>query len=609
MRKLIERFLSVFDFEKPGLAILKLPTGYGKTELFIELSKMVYEKGLTRVIYASPLRTLNEDLYNKLCDKLCETVKDDSPKKDVARQYMDRSESPFFNKRIIITTIDTLGLNVHKIPTPEMINILKEITRGHYTISRANIANSVLLVDEPHLAFTDAGLRTLFYNTLYYLMVNKATVILASATITNSMIKQIEEVKNEAEKSINSKLQYLSCIYGHKCDFFEKSVDEDFNSTEMDKEVSFTIIKTTSIIEEVIKNAIATEGRRKLIILNTVKEAIQVYKALKENMKESTNLLLLHGLLSQKDREKRTNELLGKTGKKNCCEHNSNGGSSELLETEKKNPEYVLVATQVVEAGLDISADLLITDVAPIQSIIQRLGRIARKDYDKQAKAIIIIDENKLKQVSESVKQETKEKETKIYYGPYEIEEVKVAIEVLEANKGRFKPKLPINLKDYVGYMNLVEEVDGKMKTETKIRYDNLPKELISLSPFDQEKHVADVLSGKLGRDSDDILAFIKEEDDRSSIKEKKEEKMDRLRIPFWILRKIVEGNAIEHISIETESGTIEDKSEVEKILKEFLNQPNLFFRNIYLINKQISGITITRELYNKIAFEGVYHE
>ena len=37
-----------------------------------------------------------------------------------------------------------------------------------------------------------------------------------------------------------------------------------------------------------------------------------------------------------------------------------------------------LLATQVVEAGLDVSADLLLTEVAPMNSLIQRAGRCAR---------------------------------------------------------------------------------------------------------------------------------------------------------------------------------------------------------------------------------------
>src|SRR4029079_17005392 len=38
----------------------------------------------------------------------------------------------------------------------------------------------------------------------------------------------------------------------------------------------------------------------------------------------------------------------------------------------------ILVATQVVEAGLDLSADRLLTELAPANALVQRAGRCAR---------------------------------------------------------------------------------------------------------------------------------------------------------------------------------------------------------------------------------------
>ena len=47
--------------------------------------------------------------------------------------------------------------------------------------------------------------------------------------------------------------------------------------------------------------------------------------------------------------------------------------------TEEKHDKVIIVATQVLEIGIDISADLFISEIAPMSSIIQRLGRVNRK--------------------------------------------------------------------------------------------------------------------------------------------------------------------------------------------------------------------------------------
>jgi len=50
----------------------------------------------------------------------------------------------------------------------------------------------------------------------------------------------------------------------------------------------------------------------------------------------------------------------------------------------------ILLSTQVIEAGLDISSDLLITECAPLDSIVQRMGRCAR--FKKEEGFVVITD-------------------------------------------------------------------------------------------------------------------------------------------------------------------------------------------------------------------------
>jgi len=115
------------------------------------------------------------------------------------------------------------------------------------------------------------------------------------------------------------------------------------------------------IIEKFNKN------KRVLVVLNTIEKAEEVYKKIKEELKQNnTNnkIFLLHSRFTLNERKQR----------------------EENLEKEFKNPKLsneeegkILVATQVVEASLDIDADYLFTEIAPIDSLIQRMGRVMRR--------------------------------------------------------------------------------------------------------------------------------------------------------------------------------------------------------------------------------------
>ncbi|NPB04643.1 MAG: CRISPR-associated helicase Cas3' [Thermotogae bacterium] len=92
-------------------------------------------------------------------------------------------------------------------------------------------------------------------------------------------------------------------------------------------------------------------GRSVLIVLNTVKRAQEFYQRLKE---QHLNPLLLHSRFIRRDRREKERRILG--------------GDVQLL-----------VATQVVEVSLDIDYDVLLTDLAPVDVLIQRMGRVQRR--------------------------------------------------------------------------------------------------------------------------------------------------------------------------------------------------------------------------------------
>ncbi len=94
-----------------------------------------------------------------------------------------------------------------------------------------------------------------------------------------------------------------------------------------------------------------------LVVCNTVKNAQEVYRALHSKVKRA---VLLHGGFNGEDRSRHEKAL-------------------KLGEKDTTNPIHLLVGTQAIEVSLDIDYDIIFTEPAPIDPLIQRFGRVNRR--------------------------------------------------------------------------------------------------------------------------------------------------------------------------------------------------------------------------------------
>lgn len=104
-----------------------------------------------------------------------------------------------------------------------------------------------------------------------------------------------------------------------------------------------------------------TDGGCATVICSTVTRAQAVFDGLSAYFPE-TELGLFHGRFLFKDRERIEGECLDRFGK----------------DAKNRPYRYVLVATQVIEQSLDVDFDLMISDIAPIDLLLQRSGRLHR---------------------------------------------------------------------------------------------------------------------------------------------------------------------------------------------------------------------------------------
>lgn len=117
------------------------------------------------------------------------------------------------------------------------------------------------------------------------------------------------------------------------------------------------------LTERILEEARRDGGQRVLVVVNTVPRAQELYKELRNLKSQDIELLLLHSRFTVSDRQ----------------------SLEEEVERSFRNPKEVpdgakiLVATQVVEASLDMDADILFTELAPLDSLVQRMGRVLRR--------------------------------------------------------------------------------------------------------------------------------------------------------------------------------------------------------------------------------------
>ncbi len=143
-------------------------------------------------------------------------------------------------------------------------------------------------------------------------------------------------------------------------------------------------------------------GTLTLVLVNRVERAQAVYQALSNTrrVKMDAPKLLIHSRFREADRKSK----------------------SEVLQQEidPETPGLVAVATQAVEAGVDISARTLITELAPWPSMVQRFGRCNRKG-EYEAGSVLWIDQGERRQDT----------------APYEPEDVEIARQCLKRMQGQ----------------------------------------------------------------------------------------------------------------------------------------------------------------------------
>ncbi|MEC1770027.1 CRISPR-associated helicase Cas3' [Schinkia azotoformans] len=308
--------------------VITAPTGSGKT--WMSVIPFVYAKEnnilfADRMFYVLPQRTLVTAVANAIKSIL------EKRNLKVTVQMGGQNEDPYFEGDVIVTTIDQI--------LAAYLGLSYGTSRNASNIAPGALLGSYIVLDEFHLLEADKSLAT------YIDMMNFLSLFVRTCMMTATAT---EKYLDAISSKIKGKYQVVS---GQDIVHLQTSM----NAVRKREVICCDIPIDAEVILKQHKD-------RTLVVVNTVKKVQALYNELIEKIKESgfdIEVICLHARFLKEDRD--TLELKIK----DCLKRNS-----------KK--EIIVIANQVVEVGLDISASVLISDLCPANALIQRIGRCER---------------------------------------------------------------------------------------------------------------------------------------------------------------------------------------------------------------------------------------
>lgn len=303
-------------------------TGAGKTDYLFRRCK-------GRVFYTLPFQASINAMFRRVGSDL----EKDNPDLDI--RVLHSTSIIVKRKQNEETALQNLMGSSVKILTPHQLSAIALGMKG-YEAMLLDLRGCAVILDEVH---TYSGVsQALVLKLIEVLKSLNCNIHIGTATMPSILYKEIKKLLGDdvLEVSLsNEELKQFNRHIIHKIDDFE-------------------------IAQQLISDSII-ENKKVLVVMNTIKEAQQVYEILKERF-DDIPTLLLHSKFKRGDRNLKEKQLIGLDESGNSTfEFNTSEGAC------------IVVSTQIVEVSLDISFDVMITATAPLDAMIQRFGRVNRK--------------------------------------------------------------------------------------------------------------------------------------------------------------------------------------------------------------------------------------
>jgi CRISPR-associated endonuclease/helicase Cas3 len=383
----------------PGLLILEAPMGEGKTEAALAAVEVLARRfGADGVFVGMPTQATSDPMFGRV-KRWADALQPGLPvgllhgKRRFNKEWHEllHGEHVRFDGIDEYGCVDEFGTSTTRADSlapaewflgrkrgllmPLVVGTVDQLLHAatrtrHVMLRHAGLAGRVVVLDEVHAY--DVYMAQFLTEALRWLADAGVPVILLSATLPPTMRTDLVRAYVQGASLRRDVEVSLPPVDGYPAALAVTASEAQVRCAapwRMPVSVRVEVLdeqqgRTGAQVTEVLSEALR-DGGCALVVHNTVRRAQQTYLAVREVFGDDA--VLLHARLAmgeRVDRAERVLRQLGPPGK---------SGSS-------RPRRLVVVATQLAEQSFDVDADLLITDLAPVDLLLQRLGRLHRHE-------------------------------------------------------------------------------------------------------------------------------------------------------------------------------------------------------------------------------------
>lgn len=385
------------DASHPCLMLIEAPTGEGKTEAALAAAEILaYKFELNGITFALPTCATSDGIFPRVISWLGTTLQPDTQASAVlthGRAQFNETYRELFSPKYIKTIYDsdeekksspksiyahwwlrgrkTSSLANFTVGTIDQV-LFAALSSKHLMLRHVGLSGKVVIFDEIHAS--DTYMMVYLERALQWLGAMGVPVIALSATLDPKRRAELlsayklgacmfsakpyrRSARNNDKTEAQSQTGYplISVAAADNTEF--KALQPSTRKAQYNLE--FESGEICEIAELIIESS--SKGGCIAAICNTVNRAQTLYQQLSNHFSEE-EIILLHSRFAATERRRIEKDLVHKLGPR----------------SKSRPKKLIVVATQVIEQSLDIDFDLLYTDLAPMDLLIQRAGRLHR---------------------------------------------------------------------------------------------------------------------------------------------------------------------------------------------------------------------------------------